>query len=100
MWAQGGAALVKLYGGDALGEVCEDLEGVEAELALRGLSGVVNLYLCGFGFFERIRLRLKVGDFVTVGVGRGRCLFLSGPLGYALRALAPLCGKGAPRATA
>jgi len=91
MWVQGGAVLVKFYGGGALEEVCEDLEGIEAELAFRGLGGVANLYLCGFGFFERIRLRLKVGDFVTVGVGRERCLLLSGPLGYAQAALAPLC---------
>jgi len=42
MWTQAGAILVKLYGGGALEEVCEDLEGVESELAFRGSEGEVR----------------------------------------------------------
>ena len=78
MWDRDGSTLVKFYSPEEFGDVCGDLSGIEAELAFRGLRAVVGVFLCGFGFFEQIKLSLKMREAITVSVGRKTCLYIQG----------------------
>jgi len=76
----GGAVLVKLYKPGEAEDVCEDLAGVEAELAFHGLlySSLVELFICGLNFLERLALALRARDALAVRVRRETCLYLRG----------------------
>jgi len=82
LWTPGGSILVKFYSAEEAGGLCEDLAGVEAELAFHGLlhSSLVELFICGLNFLERLALRAKARDVLTVRVRRETCFYIRGPL--------------------
>lgn len=82
MWLLGGSMLVKFYKVEEAEDLCEDLAGVEAELAFHGLlhSSLVELFICGLNFLERLAFRAKAGDVLTVRVRRETCFYMRGSL--------------------
>jgi len=80
MWLPGGSMLIKFYSAEEVGEICEDLAGVEAELAFHGYlySSLVELFICGLNFLERLAFMAKAKDVLTVRVRRETCLYMRG----------------------
>jgi len=76
----GGSMLIKLYKAGEEGAVCEDLAGIEAELAFHGLlySSLVELFICGMNFLERLVFIIRAKDVLAVRVRRKTCLYLRG----------------------
>jgi len=80
LWVPGSSMLVKFYSAKEAGGLCEDLAGVEAELAFHGLlhSSLVELFICGLNFLERLAFRAKARGVLTVRVRRETCLYVRG----------------------